>query len=283
MTKQKKFYLQKFKGKIFVLKIGGEVIASKSTLESILKDVRDLQYAGVHVVLVHGGGSQADALAKQLGYQPIKVAGRRVTSAADVEMIKMLYGGTLNLEILSIMKKIGVMGIRMSGLDGNLLQVKLRSKKKIDYGLVGDITGVNPRVLKMLIREGCIPVVSPIAVTNKGVIVNINADTIATELAIALAAEKLILFTNVNGISDGHQVWSVITESEAKHAIHSGTINNGMAVKVENCLRAIKRGVRRVHIINGLSPHSLMGEVLTKKGVGTMVVSDSEKNAYAKE
>ena len=144
---EKSFYYKMFAGKVFVLKIGGEVVKSKKILQSILSDVKGLMEHDVRVVLVHGGGSQADFLSEQLGHIPVKKEGRRVTSKEDLQVVKMLYGGSLNLEILSIMKKLGMKGMRVSGLDGNLLDVKMRSKKEFDYGFVGDIERVNPQVL----------------------------------------------------------------------------------------------------------------------------------------
>jgi acetylglutamate kinase len=232
---------------------------------------------------VHGGGPQADALACKIGHTPVKVGGRRVTREQDLEIAKMLYGGSLNLEILSIMKKLRTNGIRVSGLDGNLLEVKIRSKKKFDYGFVGDIQKVHPQVLLDVLEKGYIAVVSPLACTNKGEILNINADTVASKVASSLSVEKLIFFTDRDGVLNGKEVINVLTTAEAKKHIKEGIIRDGMAVKIENCLEAVSHGVKRVHIINGLSPHSLLIEVLTKKGIGTMVLEEDQKDIYLKE
>lgn len=284
MIKTKKhFYLKKFAGKIFVLKIGGEVVSSLGILKSILKDIQNLHDHGVMVVLVHGGGPQADMLSKQLGHTPMKKDGRRVTGEQDLQVAKMLYGGSLNLEILSLMKQLKMKGLRVSGLDGNLLDVKLRSKKKFDYGFVGDIKKVNPQVLFDLMSKGYLPVVSPLGVTNSGLIVNINADTIATEIASSVKAEKMVLFTNTDGVLDSGKLLSTLTCAEAKAVIKKEIAVGGMKVKLENCINAVKRGVARVHILNGLSPHSLLGEIYTKKGAGTMIIMDREKKKYINE
>ena len=256
---------------------------AKSILEKILKDIKELIHYGIKIILVHGGGKQADVLARQIGHVPVKINGRRVTSQQDLEIAKMLYGGSLNLEILSLMKKLKMKGVRVSGLDGNLLDVKLRDKTKFDFGYVGDINRVNPRILKDLLSKGYTPVVSPLAGTAEGIIVNINADTIAMNIATALKVEKLILFSSVDGIYDGKKLLSVITLEDGAKAIEEEIVKDGMSVKLENCMEAVKGGVKRIHIINGLSPHSLLGEVLTKKGIGTMIISDKEKNAYIKE
>lgn len=280
---EKSFYYKMFAGKVFVLKIGGEVVKSKKILESILSDVKGLMEHDVRVVLVHGGGSQADFLSEQLGHIPVKKEGRRVTSKEDLQVVKMLYGGSLNLEILSIMKKLGMKGMRVSGLDGDLLDVKMRSKKEFDYGFVGDIERVNPQVLSDLMSKSYLPVVSPLGVTNKGTIVNINADTIATELAISLKAAKLILFTNTDGVMDGDDLLRTLTCIEAEDLIETKVAIGGMKVKLDNCIHAVRSGVKRVHILNGLSPHSLLGEIYTKQGVGTMITLAKERDKYLNE
>ena len=284
MTQNKKhFYLNKFAGKVFVLKIGGEVVASSSILKSILLDIKNLHEHGIMVVLVHGGGPQADDLSKQLGHTPVKKDGRRITGEKDLEVAKMLYGGSLNLEILSLMKQLKMKGLRVSGLDGNLLDVNLRSKKEFDYGFVGDVKKVNPQVLFDLMKFGYLPVVSPLGVTDDGVIVNINADTIATEIASVVKAEKMVLFTNTDGVMENGKLLRTLTCTEAQDVIKRGVAVGGMKVKLENCIDAVKRGVIRVHILNGLSPHSLLGEIYTKRGAGTMIIMDEEKKVYSNE
>lgn len=284
MTQNKKhFYLHKFAGTVFVLKIGGEVVASSNILKSILMDIKNLHEHGIMVVLVHGGGPQADDLSKQLGHTPVKKDGRRVTGKKDLEVAKMLYGGSLNLEILSLMKRLKMKGLRVSGLDGDLLDTTLRSKKEFDYGFVGDVKTVHPQVLFDLMEKGYLPVVSPLGVTSDGVIVNINADTIATEVAVAVGAEKMVLFTNTDGVMDGKKLLRTLTSVEAAGLIQRGIAVGGMKVKLANCIDAVKRGVKRVHILNGLSPHSLLGEIYTKRGAGTMIILDKEKEIYSHE
>ncbi|MFH1720566.1 MAG: acetylglutamate kinase [Patescibacteria group bacterium] len=280
---KKKYYLSKFKNKLFVVKIGGEAVASKKILKNILSDIKELFDMGIKIVLVHGGGAQADAISGKLGHIPKKINGRRVTTKKDLEIVKMIYGGTLNLDILSMFMKLGAKGIRVSGLDGSLLKVKLRDKKDVDYGYVGDILSVNSEILHLLLEKKFLPVVSPLAATEDGIIVNINADTIATELAIELKAEKLILLTKGSGIYDGNELISVLTANEALNLIKKKVVIDGMLVKVENGIHAVKNGVKRFQIIDGLSPHSLLKEVFTKKGVGTMIISDEGKSKYLKE
>lgn len=280
---KEKLYLKRFRNKVFVLKIGGEVVAQKKTLEHFLKDIKVLFAHGIQVVLVHGGGPQADEWSAKIGHTPTKINGRRVTHEKDLEIAKMIYGGSLNIEILSLMKKLNMKGIRVCGLDGDLLEVKLRDKKAFDFGYVGDIDSVRPQVLHDVLEKGYIPVVSPLACTTEGVIVNINADTIATEIASTMKAEKLFFFTSVDGVYSGKKQLNMLTSEKALQLIETGVAKDGMAVKLHNCLQAIERGVKRVHILNGLSPHSLLMEVLTKKGVGTMIVSENEKSLYLNE
>ncbi|MBI2463382.1 acetylglutamate kinase [Candidatus Peregrinibacteria bacterium] len=280
---KKKHYLAKFQNKIFVLKIGGEVVAEKNALESILKDIKKLTEAGIKIILVHGGGKQADLLAAQIGHTPVKINGRRVTSQQDLEIAKMLYGGSLNVEILSLMKKLNMKGIRISGLDGNFLEVHIRDTKEFDFGYVGDVDAVNPQVLFDVLAKGYIPVVSPLASDNDGIILNINADTIAAEIAITLKTEKLIIFTSARGVYHGKKLLSVITAEQAFEMISHSIAKDGMAVKLNNAIAALQGGVKRVHIVNGLSKHSLLVEVLTKKGIGTMITSEKEKQFYLKK
>lgn len=280
---EKLYYLSKFKNHVFVLKIGGELINAKSKLESLLVDIKELVDFGIKVVLVHGGGVQADDLARQHGHEPLKINGRRVTTQKDLEIVKMLYGGSLNLEILSLMKKISLKGIRVSGLDCDLLEAKKREVIDVDYGHVGDIEAVNEQIILDLVEKSYLPVVSPLAVTSEGAILNVNADTIATKLAIALKAVKLIFFTSTDGVLREGKLLNSLTTVEAQKLIDDDVATNGMAVKLSNCIKAVNGAVNRVHILNGLTEHSLLSEILTQKGVGTMVANSKEITNYFNE
>lgn len=280
---QKKFYLEKFRNKTFVIKIGGEIITSRIILKNLLKDIKTILRYGIHVILVHGGGPQADEISLRLGFKPKKINGRRITTKRDLEVVKMLYGGSLNLEILSVMKSLNMKGLRVSGMDGNLLNAKKRPKKEFNFGYVGDIVKVNPEILFYLLKSRYLPIVSPVAATDGGVILNINADTIATEIAASIKAEKLIIFSNIDGVYEGGNLLHTLTLKEIGELINNGVAKDGMAVKLENCSHAVKHGVKRVHILNGMSPHSLLLEIFTKSGIGTMIISDKEKIAYEKE
>jgi len=268
----KKYYLEKFCGEIFILKIGGEIIESTDILTKILLDIKELICLGIKIILVHGGGIQADKLSTRLGHTPEKINGRRITTEQDLEIIKMVYGGVLNLDILSLTKKIKLPAIRVSGLDGNLLDVIKRPVAEIDFGFVGDIQKVNSQILLDLVDKNYLPIVSPLAVTNDGIIVNINADTIAIALAKSLQTEKLILFTNTDGIYDEQRkLISTLNLSEAEELIDNEWVKDGMLVKVHNCIDAVSNGIKSVHIISGISSHSLLKEIFTKDGIGTMI------------
>lgn len=270
-TSQK--YISQFNNAFFVIKMGGEVLQNKEILTKILSDIQFLHDQGMKIILVHGGGNQADILADQLGHIPEKIEGRRITSDTDLEIAKMIFGGSLNLEILSIMKTLKMKGIRVSGVDGNLMTVIQRPVKTIDFGFVGDIEKINPQVLYDLCDKNYIPVVSPLAVTDEGMIVNINADTIAIEIAISLKVQKLILLSQTDGVLDAEKnLISELSVSQCQKLIDEKTATDGMAVKLTNCMRAIENGIAQVHIINGLSEESLLKEVLTEKGVGTMII-----------
>ena len=252
-----------------ILKIGGEIVEHKKILQNILKDIKELSSIGLKIILVHGGGPQADALAIKMGHNSKKINGRRITTEKDLEIVKMLYGGSLNLEILSIMKKLNIKGMRVSGLDGDLLNVKVRKKTEVDYGFVGDITAVNPEILFHLLEKNIIPIISPIAVTKNGTILNINADTIAMKIAAKIKADKLIIFSNTNGIYKNSITIPFLNKKTAKNLIKDKIVKDGMLVKLENCIQALKEGVNEVHIINGLSKACLLKKLFTTKGIGT--------------
>jgi acetylglutamate kinase len=280
----KNFYYKKFQKQYFVIKIGGEILQSDKALKTLLEDIKEIQSHKVKVILVHGGGPQADQLSEKLGHTPTKINGRRVTGDKDLEIVKMLFGGTINTDIIAMAKSLDMKAIRVSGLDGGLLDVKKRPPVNgVDYGHVGDIIDVDPDILHTVLQAGYLPIVSPLAVTSRGNIVNINADTIAFAVAEKLQAEKLILATNVDGVLNDGKLISVLRTGEIEELIHTEDVTGGMIVKLHNCEHAVESGVKRVHIINGLSPHSLVSEVLTKEGVGTMIVSDVEYEAYASE
>ena len=285
MKDPKKFYIDKFQKKVFVIKVGGEVIENEQKLTELLLDIKTLFLSGIKIILVHGGGNQFDFLSRQLGMTPQKKDGRRITSAEDLRIVKMLYGGTLNLEILSILKKIGLSGIRVSGIDGNLIEAEKRKASKVDFGFAGDVIKVNSRILELLLENDYIPIIPPITADSEGQILNTNADTMAMEVAGVLKAEKLIFLSNVSGVLDKKgKLMSVLSIEDLEKMRQEKIVKDGMNVKTLIAQNALEKGVKRVHILDGTAEKSLLLEVFSQDGIGTLIVKDSEgKENYKKE
>lgn len=284
MLKQAIPYIRLYKGKIFVVKVGGRVVGRKEMLDALVEDVCLLQQVGIRVVLVHGGGSQATDLSKRLGIEPKLIDGRRVTDAQTLEVAKMVYAGTLNVDILATFRAHETPAVGVSGVDAGLVVAKKRAVGAVDYGFVGDIESVDPKVLNTLLDAGMTPVVACLGADAEGGVLNINADSVAEAVARALKAEKLVVVTDTEGIlndvaNPGSLVsYADIEEVEAMKA--SGRLTGGMLPKVAACIRALQGGVRRTHIINGLKPGALLRETFTNAGCGTMIVEKRERQAY---
>lgn len=284
MLKQAIPYIRMYKGKTFVVKVGGRVVGRKETLDALVEDVCLLQQVGIRVVLVHGGGSQATDLSKRLGLEPKLVDGRRVTDAETLEVAKMVYAGTLNVDILATFRAHETQAVGVSGIDAGLVVAKKRAVGAVDYGFVGDIESVDPKVLTTLLDAGMTPVVACLGADAEGGVLNINADSVAEAIARALKAEKLVVVTDTEGIlkdvgNPGSLVsYADIEEVEAMKA--SGRLTGGMLPKVAACIRALQGGVRRTHIINGLKPGALLRETFTNAGCGTMIVQKRERQEY---
>ena len=234
---------------LYVLKISGKILAQKDQLTSVLKIIKDLRDQSHKVVLVYGGGIQVDQMSKKLGLQVQKKNGRRITTVQDLEIVKMIYGGTLNLNILSEMKKLGLKGLRLSGADGDWMKVHLRPKEPIDFGFVGDIEEIDPELIHSFLDQDLTPLIPPLSITHDSFIVNINADTMACEIAGALKADKLIFLSDVSGIIHKEEVLSDVSISKAEDLIHQGITTGGMQVKLHNAIQALKKGLQNVHII----------------------------------
>ncbi len=278
-------YINKFKNKTFVVKIGGDIAEEPANLHSFSEEVALLAQVGIRVVMVHGGGKQATDLSEKLGIEPKIVSGRRVTDDRTLDVVKMIFAGKINTEIISSIQKHGVGAVGLSGIDGNLIQAVKRpptrvmndetgKRELVDFGHVGDIVGVDVRVLKTLLDADFVPVVASLADDSEGNVLNINADTVASRIAGALACEKLILASDVDGIlrADGTLI-NRATVPELHSLIREGVIKGGMIPKAQGIVEALKDGVRTVHIVNGLKPSSLLTEVFTDTGCGTMIFS----------
>ncbi len=281
-------YLRMFKGKIFVVKIGGEIFTETHILENFSEQIALIHQLGIKVVIVHGGGSLATQLSKQLGIPVKTINGRRITSAQTLEVTKMVYNGKLNTDLLAALQKHTVLGVGLSGVDGGLIRVHRRpvtevtdaksgETANVDFGFVGDVDSVDPTVIHYLLEGDFVPVVSAMAGNENGEVFNVNADTIATQLAAALKAEKLILMTSTAGVLENeHDPTSLIShmdQNRLEKVLKKGA-TGGMKAKLEACLNALNGGVPRTHIISGLKQDSLLIEIFTNEGSGTLIESE---------
>jgi acetylglutamate kinase len=286
--------LEAFRGKRLVVKLGGEVMLNAQGLDSLAADFALLSREGVGVVVVHGGGPQADTLAKQLGHTVRKVAGRRVTDDGALEVVKMVYGGSINVELLARLKKHGARGVGLSGVDADLISVTRRpvtrvkdseteEEEWVDFGHVGDIASVDASLLELLLEAGYVPVVASLAADGEGNIYNVNADTIAQALAVALGATRLVLVTNVPGIlrdpTDPATLVPTCTPAKIDALVERGIISGGMLPKVQNCIEALSAGVSSVQILDGTMDRPPLLDGLISDGVGTVIVQSSRFKA----
>jgi acetylglutamate kinase len=277
-------YIQKFHGKTMVIKLGGHAMVDPEILKKAIRDAVLLQLVGIRLVLVHGGGPEITDKMKAMGKEPRFVAGLRITDEETLEIAQMVLVGKINSNIVSLIAKSGGNGIGLSGNDGNLIiarkmvpkRVRLEGEEhEIDLGHVGEIEEINPSILHTLLDSGYIPVIAPIAIDRNGQSLNINADTAAGEIAIALRAYKLINMTDVDGIMDGSRshVFRRLGVAEAEELMETGVVSEGMIPKVSSIVRAVNNGVSFGHVINGNIPHNLILEMFTDEGVGTMITA----------
>jgi acetylglutamate kinase len=287
-------YVRAYRDQVFVVKLGGEVVSEPAVLAQVAAQLSLLSSLGIRVVVVHGGGMQASALARRLGQEPELVAGRRVTDDGALEVVKMVYGGLLNTEILAVLRSHAVAAVGVSGVDAELITARRRPPvevtdddgrtRTVDYGHVGDIVAVEPRVLTTLLDARMMPVVASLAGDAEGHVYNVNADTVAEAIAVALGAQKLIYLTGVPGVlRDRNDPATLVTFADPDDLgalMQSGALAGGMRPKVEACIRAATSGVERTHIIDGRAPDAILLEVFTGAGCGTMIVGRKEKAAY---
>jgi acetylglutamate kinase len=275
-------YIQQFHGKTMVIKLGGHAMVDPGILENAIRNAVLLQYVGIRVVLVHGGGPEISAKMKALGKESKFVGGLRVTDQETLEIAQMVLVGKINSGIVSLIAKCGARGIGLSGNDGNMIiarkmepqRISIQGKmQEVDLGHVGEIEEIDPSVLNILLDSNYIPVIAPIAIDRSGQSLNINADTAAGDIAIALGAYKLITMTDVDGIMDAGRtkVYRRLTASEAEEMIGSGAISEGMIPKMASILKAVQSGVSFAHVINGNVGHNLLLELFTDEGIGTML------------
>jgi acetylglutamate kinase len=277
-------YIRMYKGKTFVVKVGGGVFADPTATRVLIEQIAILHYFGVRVVLVHGGGAQLTELSAALGVPTHMVEGRRVTDQKAIDVTAMVLNGLINTRVLGICRALDIDAVGISGVDAGLVRARKRSPLKsgagelIDFGFVGDIAAVNTSVLRKLLDNGLMPVVSPLSADESGTLLNINADTVAAALGAALGAEKLILCTGAPGIlGDVNDAGSLISYTDVpglKRLREEGRIADGMLPKAKAIEDAIRGGVQRVHVVSYQSPEGILGEVFTNEGTGTLIVAD---------
>lgn len=291
-------YIRLHKGATFIVKCGGEIARDPTALDLMARDLALCGHVGIQTVLIHGGGPQATELSRRLGVEPEIIDGRRVTDDATLEVAKMVFAGQINIDILSALRRHGLQAVGLSGVDGQIVSAQRRPERdvvdpatgqtrKVDFGHVGDISRVNTRLLRKLLDDGYVPVVSSLGGDDQGRVYNINADTVAARIAMDMHADKLIFLTDAPGLladpADRGSLISHISASRCEEMLRTGAIRGGMVPKIETLIEAVRGGVRRAHILDGKRPHSLLLELFTKEGAGTMVTTGEEEKRYLDE
>ncbi len=274
-------YIQRFEGKVMVVKYGGNAMTDAALESSFARDIVLLKTVGIHPVVVHGGGPQVDNLLKELGRTSDRIDGMRVTDKATMDIVEMVLGGSVNKSIVNLINQHGGRAIGLTGKDANLIRAKKLPMTKcdahgniseIDLGYVGDVVSVNRDVIDLMIASDFIPVIAPLGVDEKGNTYNINADLVAGKVAEFMQAEKLILLTNIKGVLDkAGNIATGLSPAMVDTMIADGTISGGMIPKISCALEAVKGGVKSVVIVDGRVPHATLLEVFTDQGVGTLI------------
>ena len=266
-------YIKRFNGKIVVVKYGGAAMIEEHLKQNFAQDIVLLQSLGMLPVIVHGGGPEVSKAMEQLGQEVSFIDGLRVTSSENLKVAEMVLSGTINKEIIAHINTFGGKAVGVSGKDGHLIEAgKKTHKDGIDLGFVGEIKRVNPELLMVLLKQGFLPVVSPIGLGKDGVTYNINADTTASRIAVSLGAYKIIFMTDVDGVLEKGKLCAQLTSSEVGKMIDKKVITGGMEPKVDAGLYCVKNGVESAQIINGTEPHSVIAELFTDQGIGTKIV-----------
>jgi len=268
-------YIKEFYGKRVVIKYGGAAMTDCALKQKVMQDIVLMKYVGMHPIIVHGGGPEINAMLERLNINTSFINGLRVTDRDTMEIVEMVLGGKVNKEIVSGINASGGRAIGISGKDGGLLEARAVDDSG-QMGFVGEVSQVNPQIIETVIENGYIPVIAPIGIDKEYQSYNINADLVAAAIAVAMKADKLVLLTDVPGLlrdpKNNQSLISILKVSEVPDYITDGTIAGGMRPKVQCCVEAVAGGVGRTHIIDGRVPHSILLEIFTDEGVGTMVV-----------
>lgn len=280
-------YIRAYKGRVFVVKLGGAICEPGRILTNVVDQLTLLYQLGIKLVVVHGGGAQADALSRRLGIEPQVFAGRRITDDAALEVVQMVFGGIVNTNLIAAFRKAGVPAVGLSGIDGGAVTAARRpvqdvrdpttgEVRSVDFGSVGDIVEVSTDLIRHLLAGDYVPVLCCLAADSAGRVLNVNADTVAARIAVAAAAAKYFLVTNVDGVlrdpRDPATLQSYLDLAQLNELIESGAVGGGMLPKLAACVDALRGGVPRVHIVNGTVADTVLGEVFTNEGCGTLLV-----------
>ena len=276
-------YIQRFNRKVIVIKYGGSAMIDEKLKENVIADCVLLKLVGFKPIIVHGGGKEISRWVGKVGMEPKFINGLRVTDEETMEVAEMVLN-KVNKELVNLVQRLGVKAVGISGKDGELLKVEKKLSDGQDIGFVGDVKEVNPKVLYDLLDKDFLPIVCPIGMDDDYNTYNINADDAACAIAKAMKAEKLTFLTDIEGVyrdaNDPSSLISELTVSEAKELVENGDVTGGMIPKLLNCAGAIESGVNRVHILDGRTPHCLLLEIFTNKGIGTAILRDAEEKYY---
>jgi len=276
------FYESKFKDNLFVIKAGGKIIEDEKALENLLSNIRELNHVGIKVLLIYGGGRAMDELAEARGVEVKKTGGKRITDAANMQIVKEVLGGDLSLRVASAMAKVKLDGLSLSAVPADWMNVTLAPKCEGD-DFTGGIKSVDNRSVSRVLRSYNFIATACLALTDDGTVCNINADTIATQLSIGTKAHKLIFLSDVDGVNIDGKTAHLITDTEIDGYISDGSVTGGMQVKLESCKEALDAGVKRIHLINGLRDDALKKEIFEPTGPGTMLIPDNARESYENE
>ena len=266
-------YLQEYNDKVVVVKYGGNAMTNETLKQAVMQDIVLLSLVGIKVVLVHGGGPEINAMLKKINKASEFVNGLRYTDEETIDIVQMVLAGKVNKDLVQLLERAGGKAMGLCGLDGNLIKAKQLNP---DLGFVGDITEIQPDVINTALSNGYIPVVSTVAAGENGEVYNINADTAAARIAAEMGAANLILLTDIKGLledkDDDNTLIRVVGVSEVPYLKNQGIISGGMIPKIDCCVEAVRRGVKKTNIIDGRIPHSILIELLTDIGAGTMII-----------
>ena len=279
----KKFYRQRFKGKLFIIKASGRIITDKKARRNLLENIQALTKDGVKILLIYGAGEAIDEALTEAGRTPKKINGRRITSKEDILLVKKTLAGDLGFRLLETMKDVGLNGYGLNALPPDWVGVRRRPKLDKTIRFDGEITDVHKKEIGKFFQSVSFAACPCLGIMEEGTSLNINADNVAIALAVSLKASKLVLLTDVDGVKIKGKVASVLSAHELEGLIEDGTVTGGMRVKLESCIEALRSGVKRVHILNGFHKDVLREEIYTSSGAGTMIVRRREKERYEAE